>query len=401
MKELVLTLNAGSSSVKFALFHGAGQEQRRIGAGQEQRRIAAGQVEGLGSAPRFAARTACGETSSCALPPAATHEEGLAAIIDWVRALTPARPIAAIGHRIVHGGARRAAPVLLDDPIVAELRALAPLAPLHQPHNLAGVDAARKAFPAAPQIACFDTAFHRGHGFVHDAYALPREFYERGLRRFGFHGLSYEYIARRLRDVAPKLAQGRVVVAHLGAGASLCAMRRGRSVAATMGFSPLDGLPGGTRCGQIDPGLLLHLMTQEGMSAEGVSKLLYHRSGLLGLSGVSNDMRALEASNDPRAKQAIDYFAARLVMEIAAMAAALSGIDALVFTAGIGEHSAALRARVVGDLRWMGLALDEDANARHAQIISPSGAAVAALVVPTDEEAMIAAHVLETVGAGS
>jgi acetate kinase len=394
MQDHVLTLNAGSSSVKFALFSAAAGWPRLV---------ASGQIEGLGTRPGFIARTVQGDEARAPIAPRATHDTAIGAILEWVEKWRPDnwRPkprLAAIGHRIVHGGLARAAPVALDDPLVEELRALAPLAPLHQPHNLAGVEAARAAYPNVPQIACFDTAFHRGHDFTQQAYALPRVYYERGLRRFGFHGLSYEFIARRLNDIDPVLAAGRVIVAHLGAGASLCALREGRSIATTMGFSALDGLPMGTRCGQIDPGLVLHLLAHDGMSAADVAKLLYERSGLEGLSGISRDMRVLEASSDPAAQQAIDYFITRLRMEIGAMTAALSGLDALVFTAGVGEHSASLRGKVLAELGWLGLTLDEDANARHALVISRPGAAPKALVVPTDEEAMIALHAIETAG---
>ena len=304
----------------------------------------------------------------------------------------------AIGHRVVHGGLNYAASVIVDQRILADLRTLAPLAPLHQPHNLAGVEAAHAAFPSVPQVICFDTAFHRGHAFVNDAYALPREFYERGARRFGFHGLSYEYIARRMREIDPVLACGRIIVAHLGAGASLCAMKNGRSVASTMGFSPLDGLPMGTRCGEIDPGLILYLLDHDKMPVADLQHLLYEQSGLKGLSGVSSDMLELEASDAPRAREAIDYFAHRIRMEIGALAATLNGLDALVFTAGIGEHSARVRAAVLDDMRWLGLTLDAAANKNNARRISDPAAATPVFVLATDEEAMIAYHAIRTAG---
>lgn len=385
----VLTLNAGSSSVKFALFANEAGWPRRI---------ASGKAEGLGAAPKFTVRAPGREPVEHPFPDGATQETAILAVLQWIADLRPAARIGAIGHRIVHGGLRYAAPIVLDERIIAQLRTLVPLAPLHQPHNLAGVDAARAAFPNVPQIACFDTAFHRGHAFVHDAYALPRDYYQRGLRRFGFHGLSYEYIARRLRETNPAIAEGRVIVAHLGNGASLCALRDGRSVACTLGFSPLDGLPMGTRCGQIDPGLILHLIEHQGLSAADVTHLLYERSGLLGLSGVSGDMRVLEASSDPNAREAIDFFANRICMEVGALAAALSGLDALVFTAGIGENSAHLRARVGAGLEWLGASLDRAANERHAPSISTSVSRIELLVTPTDEEAMIALHTIETAG---
>jgi acetate kinase len=298
----------------------------------------------------------------------------------------------------VHGGVRYAAPTLIDHSVVAELETLVPLAPLHQPHNLAGVAAARVAFPNVPQVACFDTAFHRGHDFVNEAYALPRELYDRGLRRFGFHGLSYEFIARRLREVDPARARGRVVVAHLGNGASICAMKDGRSVASTMGFSALEGLPMGTRCGQIDPGLLLYLLDHDKLSSAELARLLYRESGLLGLSGVSQDMRALEASGTPQADEAIGYFTHRIRMEIAALAATLEGIDALVFTGGIGEHSARVRADVLSRLSWLGATLEPEANLSNAQIVSAASSRIPVFVLATDEESMIARHTIEASG---
>jgi acetate kinase len=300
----------------------------------------------------------------------------------------------AVGHRIVHGGLAHATPVFLTEAILDDLRALIPLAPLHQPHNLAGVEAAQRAFPCLPQIACFDTAFHRGHDFVNDAYALPRAFYERGLRRFGFHGLSYEFIARRLSIVAPAFVDRRTVVAHLGNGASLCAMQHGRSIATTMGFSALEGLPMGTRCGAIDPGLLLYLLDHDGLTAAQLARLLYYESGLLGLSGLSSDMRVLEASTSTVARDAINYFVHRICMEAAGLAAALRGLDMLVFTGGIGENAARVRAAVVEGLAWMGLRLDAEANARGAQEISSPDSVVRILTLATDEEAMIAGHML-------
>jgi acetate kinase len=274
--------------------------------------------------------------------------------------------------------------------VLAALDPLAPFAPLHQPHNLAGIRAAMAAFPEAVQVACFDTAFHRSHAFVEDTFALPRAYFEKGVRRYGFHGLSYAYIAGELARRAPHLAKGRVVVAHLGNGASMCAIRNGRSVASTMGFSPLDGLPMGTRCGQIDPGVMLYLMEQEGLDAAGIADLLYHRSGLLGLSGLSNDMRTLEASDTPGAREALDYFVHRIRRELGALAAVLEGIDALVFCGGIGENSANVRAGVCAGMGWIGIEIDAQANARNAEVISSDHAPTAVLVIPTDEEQVIA-----------
>ncbi|MBG0793630.1 acetate/propionate family kinase [Methylocystis sp. H62] len=389
MADRVVTLNAGSSSVKFALF-AADADWPRL--------IASGAVEGLGAKPRFRAAIVDGEISDKPLAAKLTHKQAIAAIFEWIEDAYPLAAVSAIGHRVVHGGLSFAAPVIVDAEVLAELRELIPLAPLHQPHNLAGIEGAKEAFPHVPQVACFDTAFHRGHAFVDDAYALPYSYYERGLRRFGFHGLSYEYISRRLRMIDPIHAEGGVIVAHLGNGASLCAMKGGRSIAASMGFSALEGLPMGTRCGQIDPGLLLYLLRSEGMTPEELSHLLYERSGLLGLSGVSHDMRTLEASKEPRAQAAIGYFIHRIKMEIAALAAAIGGFDALVFTAGIGEHSPRVRAGVVEGLGWLGLTLDAAANARNDLLISAPQSRVPVFVTPTDEESMIARHTIETAG---
>lgn len=388
MREHAVTLNAGSSSIKFALF--------RVEADRPIL-VAKGQAEGLGATPSFHAR-ALGGDERCVALASNDHEAATRVIVDWLGNAFPGVSVSAVGHRIVHGGVDYAAPVVLDDHIIAALEALIPLAPLHQPHNLAGVAAARIAFPGVPQIACFDTAFHRGHDFVNEAYALPRALYDRGLRRFGFHGLSYEFIARRLREIDLERAKGRVIVAHLGNGASLCAMKDGRSVASTMGFSALEGLPMGTRCGQIDPGLLLYLLEHDEMSTEELTHLLYRESGLLGLSGLSQDMRELEASGARFAQEAIDYFIHRIQMEIGALAATIEGIDALVFTGGIGEHSARIRAGVVSKLAWLGLAFDHDANEAHAQSISTPSSAASVHVLATDEEAMIARHAIEAVG---
>jgi acetate kinase len=280
--------------------------------------------------------------------------------------------------------------LVLDDAVIAGLAELAPFAPLHQPHNLAGVAAARAAFPDAVQVACFDTAFHRSHPFVNDVFALPRAFYDKGVRRYGFHGLSYDYIAGELARSAPTLHAGRVVVAHLGNGASMCGMRGGRSVASTMGFSALDGLPMGTRVGQLDPGVMLYLMQQEGLSAEEITDLLYRRSGLLGLSGVSNDMRRLLADESREARQAIDYFVFRIRRELGALAAALEGLDGVVFTGGIGENAAPIRALVCQGMGWIGIELDRHANATGAQVISDALSRVHVMVIPTNEELVIA-----------
>jgi acetate kinase len=307
---------------------------------------------------------------------------------DW-------QPVA-VGHRVVHGGSHFSAPAVVDAEVLRKLEELVPLAPLHQPHNLKAIAAATAAFPKAVQIACFDTAFHRTHPWVADTFALPRKFYTDGIRRYGFHGLSYDFVARAMRRIAPSVAGGRMVVAHLGNGASLCAIRDGKAVDTTMGFTPVDGLPMGTRCGQIDPGVLLHLLMHVGMSGEQLSTLLFDQSGLLGLSGISSDMRDLLKSEQSAAAEAVDYFVYHVARAIASMTAALGGLDGLAFTAGIGEHSAMVRKRVCGHLAWMGLAVEEQANDQGGPCISQAGSKVSVWVVPTDEERMIAMHVIET-----
>jgi len=292
----------------------------------------------------------------------------------------------------VHGGAEYSRPVLVDAAVFNTLEHLIPLAPLHLPHNLAAIRAVRENQPQLPQVACFDTAFHRAHPQLSDLYALPWKYYEAGVRRYGFHGLSYEYIAATLPRVAPEIADGRVIVAHLGNGASLCALRAGKSQDSTMGFSPLDGIPMGTRPGGIDPGVLLYLAGQHGMSPAALEDLLYRESGLLGLSGISNDMRMLLESREPQARLAVDYFVHYVAKEIGALAAVLGGLDALVFTAGIGENSAVIRARIVNACGWLGMTLAADANQQGGPRISAKGSAVSAWVVPTNEELMIARH---------
>jgi acetate kinase len=301
-------------------------------------------------------------------------------------------PLRAVGHRVVHGGADYAQPVLVDDAVFTALEKLIPLAPLHQPHNLEAIRTVRTNQPQLPQVACFDTGFHRSHPQIADLYALPWKYYESGVRRYGFHGLSYEYIASALPKVAPQLANGRVIVAHLGSGASLCALHACKSVDSTMGFSPLDGIPMGTRPGLLDPGVLLHLVNQLGMSGAELEKLLYKESGLKGLSGISNDMRVLLESHEPRAQLAVDYFVHHVAKQIGALAAVLGGLDGLVFTAGIGEHSAELRARIMQACAWLGLKPDANANQRGDSRITEPTSAVSAWVIPTNEELMIARH---------
>jgi acetate kinase len=383
----ILVVNAGSSSLKFSLFRANGSEPLQLAAH--------GQIDGVGTRPHLSAKDAMGATLI-------EHEYSVAEVCGvpdaiklagaWLREQFPGEPLRAVGHRVVHGGADYAQPVRMDDAVFAALEKLIPLAPLHQPHNLAAIHAVREAQPQLPQVACFDTAFHRGHPQLSDLYALPWKYYESGVRRYGFHGLSYEYIAAALPQIAPELAEGRVIVAHLGSGASLCALRAGRSVDSTMGFSPLDGLPMGTRPGALDPGVLLHLVNQHGMSGADLEQLLYKQSGLLGLSGISNDMRVLLESPDPRARLAVDYFVHQVAKHIGALAAVLGGIDGLVFTAGIGEHSPAIRARILQACAWLGVTVDTQVNARGGPRISAADSAVSAWVIPTNEELMIARH---------
>ena len=383
---LVLTLNAGSSSIKFGLYE-AGAEPDEAGAepdgaDAEPAELMGGQVERLGGAARLRIDGEAAEEIG-----RADHAAAVRAVIGRVRARMDGRNIGAVGHRVVHGGPDHDRPVVLDDATVEALAALAPLAPLHQTHNLAGVRATRAAFPGVPQVACFDTAFHRGQPFVEDAYALPLRFYDEGVRRYGFHGLSYDYIAGWLLAHEPALHAGRTIVAHLGNGASMCALLGGRSVASTMGFSPLDGLAMGTRCGQIDPAVLLYLM-EGGMDAEAITALLYRESGLRGLSGGTSDMRELLASGEDAAKRAVSYFLHRIRREIGSLAAVLGGLDGIVFTGGIGENAAPIRAMVAEGMDWIGLAIDPDRNAAGARDIGAG--TVRALVVPTDEERVIA-----------
>jgi acetate kinase len=392
LSELILTLNAGSSSVKFAAF-------AREATGLEA--LASGQIEGLGAAATFRAESASGAKSEYSFDEShgrVDHRVAVGAILGWLGEAHFDREIVAVGHRIVHGGPDFAEPARIDGALLARLRQLIALAPLHQPHNLAGVEAALAAFPAAPQVACFDTAFHRSHPFVADTFGLPRSYYEDGVRRYGFHGLSYEFIARRLRVVAPAAAAGRTIVAHLGNGASMCVMRDGRSVASTMGFTALDGLPMGTRCGQLDPGVVLYLMAEKRMGADAIADLLYKQSGLLGMSGLSQDMRVLEASDSPAARDAIAYFVARIRREIGALAAAVEGVDAIVFTAGIGENSWRVREAALSGMEWLGVRLDPQANRSHAQVISAADSPIAVFVLQTNEERMIAEHTVETAG---
>jgi len=365
MTSTILTLNAGSSSIKFSIY----------ATGDEPGELARGQVENLGPTARLIMREAGHEKIEVELG-ASTHQSALKQIFIHCEDLLDDEPVGGVGHRITHGGIDFVAPTELTPSVLEKLEALAPLAPLHQPHNLKGVQAAKEAFPDAVQIGCFDTAFHRGHPWVNDTFGLPRKYYDKGVRRYGFHGLSYEYITSELVRTEPKLADGRVVVAHLGNGASMCAIRDEHSVASTMGFSALDGLPMGTRCGQLDPGVMLYLMEAEGMSASEISHMLYRESGLKGLSGMSNDMRALQASDTPEARQAIEYYVYRIRREIGAMAAVLGGIDGLVFCGGIGENSGPIRSKVCDGMEWLGIDLDEALNAEKGHCTGGFGGVV-------------------------
>ena len=390
MSKIVLTFNAGSSSLKFAAFS--------IDNGAIMH-IASGQVEGIGATAKGSAHRATGEKGDLKFDPEADrvdHKVATRAILGWLESVGYETGIVAVGHRVVHGGPDLTQPMLVDDAALAKLRKLIPLAPLHQPHNIAGIEAAMAAFPSTPQVACFDTSFHRSHPFVSDTFALPRSYYDEGVRRYGFHGLSYEYIVRRLFSIAPQIARKDVIVAHLGNGASMCAVRDGRSVASTMGFTALDGLPMGTRCGQLDPGVLLYLLVEKKMGADDISDLLYKNSGLKGMSGVSQDMRELEASDSPSAWDAIDYFVARVRRELAGLAATVDGVEGVVFTGGIGEHSWRVRKAVLTGMEWMGIHLDEEANLASAQIISANTSPTMVFVIPTDEEQMIAEHTVKT-----
>jgi acetate kinase len=396
LSSVVLTLNAGSSSLKFAAF--------ALVNGGEPSELASGQIEGIGATAQGSVTTAAGEKSPLTFDPSVRridHQAAMSAILSWLKDAGYDSSVVAVGHRIVHGGPDYAEPVLIDDPTLAKLRALIPLAPLHQPHNVAGIEAAMKAFPSKPQVACFDTAFHRSHPFVDDTFALPRSFYDEGVRRYGFHGLSYEFITRKLRKIAPQIAREDVIIAHLGNGASMCAVHDGRAVASTMGFTALDGLAMGTRCGQLDPGVVLYLMAEKKMSADEISDLLWKNSGLKGMSGISQDMRELEASSSAAARDAIDYFVSRIRRELAGLAASVDGAEAVVFTAGIGEHSWKVREAVLNGMDWMGIHLDAEANRTSAQIISAQHSPTTVFVIPTNEELMIAEHTVRTAGVAS
>jgi acetate kinase len=389
--DTILVVNAGSSSVKFQVFE--------IGGISRLKRLIKGQMDGIGTRPRLRAQGTDDAvlidqsyaTDVVSDVPGAIREAGA-----WLRTSQKLN-LVAVGHRVVHGGPAYSRPVLVDNQVVEKLERYVPLAPLHQPNNLAPIRWLLKNQPELRQVACFDTAFHRGHSAVADHFGIPVNLYKEGVRRYGFHGLSYEFVAKRMQDLFPETAKSRVIVAHLGSGASMCALAGGRSVESTMGFTALDGLPMGTRPGQIDPGVVLYLVSEKGMSAEAVQKFLYSECGLKGLSGISNDMRVLETGDEPGAKLAIDYFVYRIGLYAGMLAAALGGLDAFVFTAGIGENSAGIRARIAEKLGWLGAELDANANAVRKPLISRPESRLKLFVIPTDEELMIAEHTLDAI----
>jgi len=392
MKPALLVINSGSSSVKFAAYD--------VAPDADLRRIANGRIEGIGNAPRLLVWGQDGKRLedrriTVSSDPTRGPEEAFGQLFDWLGQHAAGRTLGAVGHRVVHGGALFARPARITPGILAQLQGLIPLAPLHQPHNLSAIGAIARLMPDLPQVACFDTEFHATQPWVAQAYALPRHITEAGVKRYGFHGLSYEYIASVLPAHLGAAASGRVVVAHLGNGASLCALRECKSVASTMGFTALDGLMMGTRCGSLDPGVVLYLMSALGMSVQAVEKLLYEQSGLLGVSGVSGDMRTVEASNTPAAREAIELYVYRIGQQLGSLAAALGGLDVLVLAAGIGENGATIRRQICRDAAWLGVELDEQANqaaGTDARCISTAGSRVAVWIIPTNEELMIARH---------
>lgn len=392
MTQGILVINAGSSSIKFAGYRSAGAAEPEF--------LGKGQVEGLRTEPKFTCKDADGSLlGEHQWSATVTHSEALEYIIDWIEENATDVHVGAVGHRVVFGGATYTQPTLVDDRVLTEIEKLVPFFPLHLPHNLASIRALMEQHPQVPQVVCFDNSFHSTQPRIAQLYALPRRMTERGIRRYGFHGLSYEYIARRLPDYAPE-ASG-VVVAHLGSGASMCAIRDGKSIECTLGFSALDGLPMGTRTGALDPGAILYMMQAMEMDAGAIESLLYKESGLLGVSGISNDMRDLLASEDPNAKEAVALFVYHIAKQLGSLAAALQGLDALVFTAGVGEHAPVIRERVCHQSAWLGIHLDPSANERHSPRISTEDSRVSAWVIPTDEERMIAIHTAALINGSS
>ena len=389
--SFVLVLNAGSSSLKFSVYP--------VAEGDGWRPAVGGQIAGIGTSPRFSTREAGGIVDDHAVDDAVRDQaSALDFLAVWLRDRLHGARVLGVGHRVVHGGPRYAAPVVVSPRVLEDLRTLEPLAPLHQPYNLAAIDAVFQRMPDVPQVACFDTGFHRGRRAVAVVLPLPLEIRRKGVQRYGFHGLSYEYIASSLPRMAPDIARGRVIVAHLGSGASLCALKNGRSVDTSLGFTALDGLCMATRPGALDPGVVLYLFQELGLSASDVERVLYKESGLLGLSGISSDMRELVESEAPNAQLAVDYFVYRAAREIGALAAVLSGIDGLVFTAGIGEHSAEIRRRICEASAWLGVELSAAGNAQNGPRISTRRSTVSAWVIPTNEELLIARHTASLLG---
>jgi len=384
MHDYALVLNAGSSSLKFCVFERPPLENWRLAA--------RGQIEGIGTSPRLRVKDDNDESLANQDVAARDGREALDVLAGWLRSKYGGSRVLGVGHRVVHGGARFKGPTIVDADVMRELYQLVPLAPLHQPHNLAAIEAVFERLPGIPQVACFDTSFHRGQPAVAELIPFPRELRQQGLQRYGFHGLSYEYIASVLPQVAPEIAHGRVVVAHLGSGSSLCALKNGKSFDSTLGFTALDGLCMGTRPGTIDPGVVLHLFQGLNLSAKEVETLLYKKSGLLGISGISNDMRDLLGRSEPAAQLAVDYFVYSVAKQIGALTAALGGIDGLVFTAGIGENSPEIRKRIGESSAWLGIELDETANTKPLTNISTSRSKPSVWVIPTNEELMIARH---------
>ena len=390
MRDGILVINAGSSSIKFSLYISNGDEKPQLSC--------KGQVEGINVAPHFIAKAPHGgvlNEQRWPDQPNLSHQALFKYMIDWIEAQLGDAELKAAGHRVVHGGSLYSQPLLVNDDLMEELERLVPLAPLHQPHNLAPIRALREIHPNLLQVACFDTAFHRSNPWMSQSFALPRKLTGEGVKRYGFHGLSYEYIARQMRQIAPAVARGKVVVCHLGSGASMCAIDEGKSIASTMGFTALDGLPMGTRTGALDAGVVLYLLQQKGMTPKEIEDLLYKQSGLIGVSGVSNDMRVLLESSEPHAAEAVELFVYRISRELGSLSAAMGGIDALVFTAGIGEHSPQVRSKVCAHAEWLGVEIDEEANENDATLISTLDSGVSVWVIPTDEEMMIAKHTRE------
>jgi acetate kinase len=392
--EFILVINAGSSSLKFSFFKTVDVESWQLDV--------TGKIEGLGNLPRFSARNGDGSlVADQSLDATVIHNSGAAldVLAAWLQSRYAGAQIIGVGHRVVHGGNKYSGPVVLNREILNDLRQLTPLAPLHQPHNVKAIEAVFERLPGVPQVACFDTGFHHGHAMTAQLIPLPWDLCERnGLRRYGFHGLSHEYIASVLPKVAPEIAAGRVIVAHLGNGASMCAMKAGKSVDCSSSFTALDGLCMGTRPGSVDPGVILHLFQEGGHSAQEVESILYQQSGLLGISGISNDMRLLQASREPRAVLAVDYFVHQASKQMGAMAAVLGGLDGVVFTAGIGENSVEIRRRICEAAAWMGIELNPEANAHGGPCITTAASKVSVWVIPTNEELMIAQHTGQALG---